>query len=89
MNLCTPLVVYTNSYLATFVFFEFIQEHGADLQFSLNAREYLRDKTDGVVSIHLSHLSPSSRGYDTGMDSHPSAAVQKAGILFYICVHFD
>jgi len=88
MNLCMIVVVYINSYLATFfvLFFESIQEYYADLQF---AREYLRDKTDGVVLIHLSHLSPSSRVYDTGMDLHPSTAVQKASILFYICVHFD
>jgi hypothetical protein len=72
------------------MFFESVQEHYADLQFSLNAREYLRDKTDGVVSIHLSHLSPSSRGYDTGMDSHPSTAVQKASILFPLaCILID
>src|ERR1700733_3415185 len=55
------------------MFCENFHQYYSDRQFSLNAREYLRDKTDGVVSIHLSHVSPSSRGYNTGIDSQPSA----------------
>jgi len=49
---------------------------------SVNAREHLRNKSDGVVSIHLSHLSPRSGTYNTGSDLQPSTAVQKARIPF-------
>jgi hypothetical protein len=61
----------------------YVQEHYSDSLFSLNKREYFRDKSDdGVVSIHLSHLSPSLHGYDTGTDSQPLSDVQKASVSF-------
>jgi hypothetical protein len=44
---------------------------------TVNAREHLRNKSDGAVSIHLSHLSPRSGTYNTGSDLQPSTAVQK------------